>query len=151
LSEYLEGTRRRQAVFEKIRLRRLRGERGAVAVEFAIILPLLIVMLFAIIAFGIALFRLITYVGAAREGARYAAVHCAPQATACTPAMISDRVVQAASGNYVGPGIPAADKDCTTATGEPVTVSWQQSIPIEIPLLPDLSVTRSITGTFRCE
>ncbi|HSL16207.1 MAG TPA: TadE/TadG family type IV pilus assembly protein, partial [Actinomycetota bacterium] len=54
-------------MFEKIRLRRLRGERGAVAVEFAIILPLLIVMLFAIIAFGIALFRLITYVGAARE------------------------------------------------------------------------------------
>lgn len=138
-------------MLEAIRAKRLRGERGAAAVEFAIILPLLVVMLFAIAAFGIALFRLITYVGAAREGARYAAVHCAPQATQCDPALIADRVVMAADGSPIGPGIPTADVDCTAVPGDPVTVSWEQAIPIEIPLLPDLSVTRSIAGTFRCE
>lgn len=119
--------------------------------EFAIILPLLIVVLFSIIAFGIALFRLVTYVAAAREGARYAAVHCAPDATQCSGALIADRVVAAANGSEIFPGTPTADTDCSVTPGAPVTVSWDQTIPIEIPLVGDLTVTRTISGTFRCE
>jgi Flp pilus assembly protein TadG len=130
---------------------RSRDERGAVAVEFAILVPLLVVILFGITAVGIALFRMVNYTSAAREGARYAAVHCRPEAATCTTDLIAARVTQAANGNPIGPGSPTADLDCSVAPGEPVTVSWEQTVPIQIPLLPDLSFTRTIAGTFRCE
>lgn len=130
---------------------RCRSERGAVAVEFALLVPLLVVILFAIIAVGIALFRVVNYTSAAREGARYAAVHCRPEATACTQALIAGRVTQAANGNPIGPGAPTADRDCAVTPGEPVTVSWEQSVPVHIPLLPDLTFTMTVAGTFRCE
>lgn len=126
-------------------------ERGAVAVEFAILVPLLVVILFGIAAVGVALFRVVNYASAAREGARYAAVHCRPEATACTTDLIGARVAQAANGNPVGPGSPTADVDCSVAPGAPVTVSWEQLVPLQIPLLPDLSFTMTVSGTFRCE
>jgi Flp pilus assembly protein TadG len=130
---------------------RWRNERGAAAVEFALLLPLLVVILFGIIAFGIALMRTVNYVSAAREGARYAAVHCRPESTSCTSTLIQDRVTQSANGNPIGPGTPAADRDCAVTPGQPVTVSWNQAVPVQIPLLPDLSFTMTVSGTFRCE
>lgn len=125
-------------------------DRGAVAVEFALLVPLLVVILFAIIAVGIALFRVVNYTSAAREGARYAAVHCRPEATACTPDLIVTRVTQAANGNPIS-GTPIADRDCSVTPGEPVTVSWEQMVPVHIPLVPDLTFTMTVAGTFRCE
>ena len=133
------------------RKRTSRNERGAAAVEFALLLPLLVVILFGIIEFGIALSRVIAYTSAAREGARYAAVHCAPDAIQCNDALIQARVAQAANGDPIGPGAPHADRDCTLATGDPVTVAWEQHVPIDVPLLPDLSWDMTIAGTFRCE
>jgi Flp pilus assembly protein TadG len=130
--------------------RNVRREDGAVAVEFAILLPLLVVILFATIAFGVALSRLLSYISAAREGARYAAVHCAPDAQQCTQTLIEDRVAASAAGNPIG-GPITVSTDCTRTPGEPVTVSWPQPIPIEVPLIGDLSVTVDITGSFRCE
>ena len=130
---------------------RRRSDRGAVAVEFALLVPLLVVILFAIIAVGIALFRVVNYTSAAREGARYAAVHCRPEATVCTQDLIGARVTQAANGNPVGPGTPTADRDCSVTPGEPVTVSWEQMVPVHIPLVPDLTFTMTVAGTFRCE
>jgi Flp pilus assembly protein TadG len=49
-------------------------DRGAAAVEFALVLPLLLLILFAIIDFGRALNAQITLTQAAREGARLAAL-----------------------------------------------------------------------------
>jgi Flp pilus assembly protein TadG len=130
---------------------RWRNERGAAAVEFALLLPLLVVILFGIIALGIALMRAVNYVSAAREGARYAAVHCRPEATTCAgTTLIADRVTQAANGNPIS-GTPEADIDCSISPGQPVTVSWDQQIPVEIPLLPDMTFTMNVAGTFRCE
>ena len=119
--------------------------------EFALLLPLLVVILFGIIALGIALMRTVNYISAAREGARYAAVHCRPEATVCTPTLIANRVTQSANGNPIGPGTPTADIDCSVSPGLPVTVFWDQQVPVEIPLLPDLSFTMAVAGTFRCE
>lgn len=50
-------------------------ERGAVAVEMAIVLPLLLLILLGIIEFGRALNVQVSLTQAAREGARYAAIH----------------------------------------------------------------------------
>lgn len=52
----------------------LSGERGASAVEFAIILPILIMLIFGIIQFGIAFNKYIAVTHAVREGVRLAAV-----------------------------------------------------------------------------
>jgi Flp pilus assembly protein TadG len=132
-------------------VRRTRTEDGAVATEFAILLPILCMLVFGIVFFGIAVARMVSYVSAAREGARFAAVHCAPQATSCSNALIAQRVRDAAAGNPIGPGSPSANRDCAAAPGQPVTVSWTQDVPIEIPFLPDLSFQTTISGTFRCE
>ncbi|HET9249949.1 MAG TPA: TadE/TadG family type IV pilus assembly protein [Actinomycetota bacterium] len=118
--------------------------------EFAVLLPLLVVILFATIAFGIGLSRLVTYVGAAREGARYAAVHCRPDALQCTQGLIQDRVELAAAGNPVAEAV-SVSADCSVTPGTPVTISWAQPIPFVIPLVGDLSVTVDVSGTFRCE
>jgi Flp pilus assembly protein TadG len=135
------------------RTRRIHGERGAAAVEFVVMLPIVIVILFGTIAAGLALNKMQTYLSAAREGARYAAVRCAPDSTTgCSSDLIEDRVQSAAIGYPLGPGTPTADIVCDTSTvGSPVTVSWQQDIPIIVPLLPDLSKQATIKGVFRCE
>ncbi|WP_427172017.1 TadE/TadG family type IV pilus assembly protein [Arthrobacter sp. 92] len=52
-----------------------RKERGAVAVEMAIVLPLLLLILIGIIEFGRVLNVQVSLTQAAREGARYAAIH----------------------------------------------------------------------------
>ena len=51
------------------------GERGATAVEFALLLPVLLLVVFGIIDFGRALNAQITLTQAAREGARLAALN----------------------------------------------------------------------------
>jgi Flp pilus assembly protein TadG len=51
-----------------------RSDRGAAAVEFALLLPLLLVLVFGIIDFGRALNAQITLTQAAREGARLASL-----------------------------------------------------------------------------
>lgn len=51
------------------------NERGAAAVEFALILPLLLLLLFAIIDFGWVLSQQLAVTAGAREGARYYAIH----------------------------------------------------------------------------
>jgi Flp pilus assembly protein TadG len=52
--------------------RGLRGEQGAIAVEFAIILPVLLLLVFGIIDFGHAWYMKHMMSDASREGARYA-------------------------------------------------------------------------------
>jgi Flp pilus assembly protein TadG len=51
-----------------------RGEEGAAAVEFALLLPLLVLLVFGIIHFGLAFNSRIQATNAAREGARLAVI-----------------------------------------------------------------------------
>jgi Flp pilus assembly protein TadG len=52
----------------------LRDEHGAVLVEFGIVVPIMIIMFFAIFEFGFELYTLHALTAAAREGARQASV-----------------------------------------------------------------------------
>jgi Flp pilus assembly protein TadG len=127
-------------------------ERGAVAVEFALLVPLMVIFLFAIIEFGIALTHTIAYASGAREGARYAAVHCRPEATTCTDTLIQDRIVASMPAGYpVTFTSFSASPDCGVSPGSIVTVTWEQGVPIDVPFLPDLSWTIHPSGSFRCE
>ena len=56
------------------RMRGMRSERGAALVEFALVVPLLMMMMCATIDFGLAVYTLNNLTAAVREGGRYAAV-----------------------------------------------------------------------------
>ncbi len=57
-----------------IRRRREKGEKGQALVEFALLVPIFLILLFAIVDFGMGFYSWITVTNSAREGARIGAV-----------------------------------------------------------------------------
>jgi Flp pilus assembly protein TadG len=130
---------------------RVSREDGVAAVEFALILPVLALLLFGVLEFGRVWSQYQLYQGAAREGARCAAVKID---SAC---VIQDEIKQAAAPFDVskpasvsiigGPSGP-----CTTSTvGQDVQVSWQQNLEVNIPFWNDVTLTPTVKAVFRCE
>ncbi|MFA5787960.1 MAG: TadE/TadG family type IV pilus assembly protein [Actinomycetota bacterium] len=145
------------------------GEGGASAVEFALILPVLILLLFGIVQFGIAYNRTQGLQAAAREGARLASI--------------------GSSGNDIGARVRASqslfdsnDVQIQIGAQKPGATSWEShafdtwgtqapcsvaqvgglvrvtaSVPpldkyaITIPLWGNREITYTASGTFRCE
>jgi Flp pilus assembly protein TadG len=73
-----------------IRARRKNGEKGQALVEFTLLVPIFLLLLFAIIDFGMGFYSWITVTNGAREGARLGAVLATQQE-------IEDRVYQTVS------------------------------------------------------
>jgi Flp pilus assembly protein TadG len=133
---------------------RISREEGVAAVEFAIILPVLCLILFGVLEFGRVWSQYQLYQGAAREGARCAAVKATD---------FSDCEIQPSIDNAAAPYDPANDatvtingnaaaNGCTDATqGEDVQVSWAQPLEINIPFWNNVTVTSNIKAVFRCE
>ena len=122
---------------------RSRDERGAVAVEFALIVPVLLTLLFGGIEYGRVYSQLEVLESAAREGARQAATR--------HPELVASTVTSAAAP-YTLTGTPTASTTCTADNvGQMVTVSWVQNFQVDIALIPVMDVNRTIRGTFRCE
>jgi len=124
-------------------IRQRNNERGAAAVEFALIVSLLLVIIFAIVGFGSVYSELEVMESAAREGARAAAVRTPDQIVAS---------VNDAAAPYSVDNTPTANIVCDDATvGDRVTVSWSQDFEVELVLAPALTFTREMRGVFRCE
>lgn len=128
-------------------------DRGSAAVEFALILPILLLVLFGIVDFGRLYFTQITLTDAAREGARVLALEGASGSgftTAQADADARTRVQDAVTG---------IDSTVTVSTGacivgQPVTVTASTNFTFLTPL-PDLAgllgfSTVSGTGVMRC-
>jgi Flp pilus assembly protein TadG len=132
---------------------RVSREEGVAAVEFALILPLLALLLFGVFEFGRVWSQYQLYQGAAREGARCAAV------AVDSDCVIQDEINQAAqpfsptndaSVDIVGGGSSAGG--CTTDTvGEDVQVSWEQELEVNIPFWDNATFTPTVKAVFRCE
>jgi Flp pilus assembly protein TadG len=124
---------------------RLGEEGGAAAVEFALILTVLVLILMGILEFGREYSRYQVFQGAAREGGRLAAVR------APVPDVI-DRVY-AASEPYEPSSTPVVTPgQCTLETkGQPVTVGWDQEFHLDIAFWGDVTFSRGISAVFRCE
>ena len=132
---------------------RISREEGVAAVEFAIILPVLALFLFGVLEFGRVWSQYQVFQGAAREGARCAAVASTSECdiqTAIDNAAEPYQPDEDATVEILGGG--GAPDGCTDADqGEDVQVSWEQSLNINIPFWNDLTVTPTIKAVFRCE
>ena len=136
--------------------RLVRDQRGVVAVEFAIIAPIVLLILVGVIQFGIVYSQYQVLQGAAREGARCASV----QAGGFSTCNVTTAVQNAALGydltNTPGVSVDGGGTACTNLTrGRNVTVSWEQTFEMGalfrmVPGLPG-TVDATISGTFRCE
>lgn len=110
------------------------NERGASAVEFALLLPLLMMILFGIIEFGMALYRQSIITNASREGARLGIVQSIPA--------ITTGQINAAIDNYltvagITPGTVTRAIVAGGVTGTPVTVTL--TLPYTFNVLPGLT------------
>jgi Flp pilus assembly protein TadG len=123
------------------------NDRGAAAVEFALVLPLLLILIFGIIDFGRLLNAKITLTEAAREGAR---------ATALLGGDAGSERARAAADGYAiedpavapCPSSPGPDDDATVT----VTYEFQFITPISLLLggSGDGTVELSAKGVMPC-
>ena len=133
-------------------LQRRRDQRGAAAIEMAIVLPILILLVFGIIEFSIYFNRLQGLQAAAREGARVAAL---PQSSQSD---IKDTITSSLSG--VLPSGEAPVITVSPSSGNPcdlkapdsrVTVTVAANTNLDIPLWGNQTVTLTGKGEFKCE
>lgn len=107
--------------------KKVNNEKGASAVEFAIILPVLVLILFGIFEFGRAYRDYLAITHAAREGARLAAVGNYSEAEVRERAYpVSPSTVSIA---YLSSG-------GTPRHGDPVEVTVGYDAPLNIPFIP---------------
>ena len=118
-------------------------ERGAAAVEFALVVPILIMLVFGIIAFGRGYHAKVELTGAVREGARALALgKSTGEAQTAT--------IEAAPGLDLGAGnistvpCPAGGADGSAE----VTATY--GLPYNIPLVSEGTFDISVTGVMRC-
>lgn len=130
---------------------------GVAAVEFALVMPLLLLLIFAIIDFGRIFWEQATLSGAAREGVRLVALG------KTDPATITSTTVDAASGmsgvtvtiKVNGVAVPSGTSPIPSCTpGDPVTVEATTSFSFWTPLpgLANFTGLDSLTGkgVMRC-
>jgi Flp pilus assembly protein TadG len=150
------------------RRRSVRGEDGAAAVEFALIVGLLAMLIFGMMEYGLAFWQLQNLRASAREGARVAAIGgtgsqvltavnqqgnvslTSSSVQVCLPPSACQAV--SAAQKYCGLTGQAADQSVVVQLPAATLPSGISSIfKIEIPLLPSITLKPDLSGTFRCE
>ena len=124
--------------------------RGAAAVEFALILPLLITLVFGIVQFGLLFNRQQALHASAREGARLAALPSSTKTEIETLALATLDGVPTSSTPTVTIS-PNVTRPCEGRLGLTVVVTVSVPTTIEIPLWGTAAKTLSGRGEFRCE
>ena len=119
---------------------RTRGpdDAGVVAVEFAMVLPLLIVLLFTIILGGGVYLDQLNLQSAARNGARVGSVTPTSACSAATADLV---------GNDVGAVTCEVLDNCTTGTMR-LRLTAHQTVPL--PIVGDRSVTLRASSSYAC-
>lgn len=133
---------------------KLRREDGAAAVEFALIVGLLAVLIFGLLEYGLAFWQVQNLRSAAREGARVAAVR--GDATD-----VRTHMVDSSAGSLSGSWTYTQNRTCDDDNkGQEVTIQItnsslsgpvQDAFRVSIPFLPPLQLDPVLRGSFRCE
>jgi Flp pilus assembly protein TadG len=158
---------------------RLHRQDGAAAVEFALIVGVLAMLIFGMLQFGLTFFELQNLRASAREGGRLGAVGASPDQVRARVESASNGAIQSGEAvypfvtvSYSNTGVfpnPSTNLNGTTpvctATGTNTTnagVRVQMDIAnapahlkslfrLNIPLLPTITMNPSIDAQFRCE
>jgi Flp pilus assembly protein TadG len=151
-------SRTRQAISGAAPRRRYqRGERGASAVELALLFPLVSLILFGIIEFGVAFLHVQSIRTGVREGARAAAVGSVVTTTQQKTVAASVGSIPSGQAGNVQVTSSQAGRCTAQNIGSDVTVSYDTAnlpgggILIRIPLISDMVLTPVISAKFRCE
>lgn len=133
---------------------KLRREEGAAAVEFALIVGLLAILVFGLLEYGLAFWQVQNLRAATREGARVAAVR--GDEGDIRAAMVAASAGSLSGGEGISVTPPGGCTDLTA--GQQVTVeltSWsgsvQEAFEVSIPFLPPITLDPTLEGSFRCE
>jgi Flp pilus assembly protein TadG len=130
----------------------IRDEKGGSLLEFAIIMPLLFLMLFGIIDFGILLYNQAVITNASREGARYGIVSRNPRRTEGEISGVvtdyCDRLIT--FGGQNNPSVTVTNPDGTTLFGDDlsVQVGWSHTF-LALPDLPWVGLSNPLNLSAR--
>ena len=132
------------------RSRRRRRSRGQSLVEFALVVPILFLILCGILDFGFLLYSRMTVINAAREGARVATAMT--EDAGALPSAVSNQVSAAAGGLAVSTAtcrVPKGSTSCGgfsgTAAGDSVRVTVSYDHHAFFPLLFGAAIPMSST------
>jgi Flp pilus assembly protein TadG len=160
-AKWLSAARALDALLRRAR-ERLHDDRGAALVEFALVLPLLLVFIFGILEFGKAFNYWIDMTHLANEGARWAVVNQNPAATGTLQEYVKSRAntVELRDGGTAS--IPSGDEaevcisfpNGTANVGDPVRVTVTATyhwIPFIADRMSSGQVTITGSATMRLE
>lgn len=140
-------TERGRLIRRSLARRAVEGERGAAAVEFALVLPLLLALVFGIVEFGWMFNQQLTLTNAARESARYMAVHYAEGASAEAEAIAQGQMLMPEASIEI-------DSECEPTEPDDAPLSVEATASIDNPGLtgwfPWLGGTLTSTGRMIC-
>ena len=119
-----------------------RREEGSALVEFALILPLLVLLLFGVIEFGLLLYNQQVITNASREGARYGIVARVPERRSV--AEITQVVNDYCASNMItfGSGTPS-----TTANPHSLTATFGDDLTVTVSFQYDFLVLPGFIGS----
>jgi hypothetical protein len=118
---------------------RIRSARGAELVEFALVFPLLLLVVLGIVDFGVLFQRLEVITNAAREGARVAVLPGYSTTDVC------NRTV-----NYLSSGGVAVSGSCPSPTNPTISINMTYPIPMGagVPSLQGTQVVVEYSSTY---
>jgi Flp pilus assembly protein TadG len=126
----------------------IRDEHGGSLVEFAIVMPLLLLFLFGIIEMGLLLYNQAVITNASREGARYGIVSRTPRHTeeeirSLVRSFCNNNLL-ISFGTWTDPEVTAYDEGQDFGDPLTVTIEWDHRFLV-LPNLPDASLPNPLT------
>jgi Flp pilus assembly protein TadG len=119
------------------------GERGAAAVEFALILPILLLLVLGLVEFGRAFNVQISLTNAAREGARYMAIHnhegdAKAAAIFAAPSVFNPEITE--------DDITISPSPCNVGKAVTVTIDYEAQFLTGYEIFPGQGTSINLTG-----
>ncbi|HET9250280.1 MAG TPA: TadE/TadG family type IV pilus assembly protein [Actinomycetota bacterium] len=136
---------------------RREAERGASAVELALLFPVIAILLFGIIEFGIAFLQIQSIRTGVREGGRAAAVGAQVSTTRQRTIDASVGSIPAGHAGFIQVSSSAGGLCTPQNIGSDVTVTYDTShlpgggVVVAIPMMSDMVLKPVIKASFRCE